>query len=101
MRQRQMYYESIVLKGTDKLCRFNLLVGNDNDLKFYKQCDDIIILDSIIHDYSNRNFKSYYQRFLFDFPHVWIDYGSHSDFIYVIFQDQGARDEFENKYLRK
>ena len=44
--------------------------------------------------------KCYYQRINFLEMHIWIDYGSWSDFVYVYFSNENAKREyFERKIV--
>ena len=63
--------------------------GRHADLKFVGEAEQII------QDYINKHIKKcYYQRINFDEMHIWIDYGSWSDFIYVYFSDEIAKREY-------
>jgi hypothetical protein len=49
----------------------------------------------IIQEYINIHIKKcYYQRIAFHEMHIWIDYGSWSDFVYVYFSNEVAKLEY-------
>ena len=75
--------------------------GRHADLKFVGETNDVVEANQIIQDYINKHIKkSYYQRINFDEMHIWIDYGSWSDFVYVYFSNENAKREyFEGKIV--
>ena len=75
--------------------------GRHADLKFVGETNDVVEANQIIQDYINEHIKkSYYQRINFDEMHIWIDYGSWSDFVYVYFSNENAKREyFEGKIV--
>lgn len=74
--------------------------GRHADLKFVGETNDVVEANQIIHDYINEHIKKcYYQRINFDEMHIWIDYGSWSDFIYVYFSDEIAKREYFGEKL--
>ena len=69
--------------------------GRHADLKFVGETNDVVEADQIIHDYINEHIKkSYYQRINFDEMHIWIDYGSWTDFAFVYFASNDAKEKF-------
>ena len=69
--------------------------GRHDDLKFVGETDDVIEAKKILLEYINTHIKKcYYQRIAFHEMHIWIDYGSWSDFIYVYFSDEVAKFEY-------
>ena len=73
--------------------------GRHADLKFVGETNDVVEANQIIQDYINEHIKKcYYQRINFLEMHIWIDYGSWSDFVYVYFSNENAKREyFERK----
>ena len=69
--------------------------GRHSNLKFIGESNDVIEAKEIIQDYINKHIKKcYYQRIIFHVRHLWIDYGSWSDFVYVYFSDEVAKLEY-------
>ena len=75
--------------------RFLIKVGYHADLKFYCETDDINEAKDAVNKYMKEKFpNNRYHRILFYDTHIWIDYGSWVDFIYVYFVDEKAHREY-------
>ena len=86
----------------DKNQKYKYLIkgGRHTDLKFVGETNDVGEAEQIIQDYINKHIKKcYYKRINFDEMHIWIDYGSWSDFIYVYFSDEIAKREYFGEKL--
>lgn len=80
--------------------KFLIKVGQHSNLKFLIETNDVNEAKNSIDEYIKSKIKnSHYQRIIFDDPHIWIDYGSWTDFIYVYFLNLDAKIEYLGEEL--
>lgn len=83
------------MSNFEKLYRYVVKCGNDNNPIFLFQTNDINELYFKIKEYTKKRIpKQYYWRILDYDTYVWIDYGSWSDFVFVYFADEHSKKDF-------
>ena len=79
----------------EKLYRYVVKVGNDKESEVYLQTNDVDELYAKIKEYTKiRIPKQYYWRILDYDSYAWIDYGSWTDFVFVYFASNDAKEKF-------
>ena len=72
--------------------KYLVKVGSHSDLKFLMESDSVEEVKLAVSNYIKEKIEnSYYHRIIFDEPHIWIDYGSWTDFVYIYFCDLEAK----------
>lgn len=75
--------------------KYLIKVGSHSNLKFLLETDSLKEAKEEIQKYINNNIKHcYYTRVIFHDMHIWIDYGSWTNFVYVYFKDINAKREY-------
>ena len=79
----------------EKLYRYVVKVGNDKENELYLQTNDVDELYAKIKEYTKKRIpKQYYWRILDYDSYAWIDYGSWTDFVFVYFASNDAKEKF-------
>lgn len=75
--------------------KFLVKVGSHSKLSLLLESDNLEEVKKEIENYINRNIKKcFYQRVIYHDMHIWIDYGSWTNFIYVYFKDVDTKREY-------
>ena len=79
----------------ERLYRYVVKVGNDKNNEFLLQTNDVFELYEKIKEYTRKHIPNqYYWRILDYDSYAWIDYGSWSDFVFVYFASNDAKEKF-------
>ena len=83
-------------------CKFLVKGESYNQSKFLLETNNLNELKECINSFISKKVKKvYYDRFNLFEDHIWIDFGSWNEFIYIYFLNQEAREEFLNSYRKK
>lgn len=75
--------------------KYKIKYKKEKELITFVELDDLTEVHHVIKEYvKSVGGRDKYWRTLIETDHVWIDYGSYADYIYVFFSDSNARKEY-------